>query len=133
VTMVPTQPQPSPPPLVKLRDGLRRLQHTASESPIGVSFESPLTAREWLTLCPHRSAPQDGDESRQECGDCVSQKHQRLVCFEAAGIGRCRISLCSPDATSSPLLDCVEELAKAGHRHDCGLAVRFLAQVVPCG
>ncbi len=113
MTMPTSLSQSVPPPLVKLRDELRRMQRAVPDSQVGIAFESPVTPREWMTLCANRSSGRHGSASVEDCGDCANQKHQRLVSFEPAGIGRCQICLCSPDATSSPVLDCLAELVKA--------------------
>src|SRR5664279_3732513 len=103
---------PLPPSLTKLLDEWRRLRRAVSGSPIGIAFESPFTARDWVSDCVSRATMRQGGESSEACGDCTGHE-PRIIRFEPSGIGPCQIYLCSPDSTSQTALDCIEELVQA--------------------
>ena len=101
-----------PPTLVKLREDLHRVQRVVSGSEIGLVFESPLTAPEWLIRCTHCSAKLHAAGSIARFGGCAEPMNQRVAGCEVVDIGRCQVHMCSPDATSPAILNCVEELVK---------------------
>ena len=95
----------------QLRDELRRrLDRPASAAHIGVAFESPAMAREWLIPCSPAMCSVPPYTSLIACTQCAAQ---RIVRFTFEGSSSCQIVLCAQDADASSQFDCIQELATA--------------------